>query len=185
MRADTEYFCNFVFFADVLSLFSCPHEKKEENWIPIDNNSCFYVSNISERADWYEAQTKCSTKKAHLISIHDINTNQLILRHTTSSKKYWIGLNRLESGRTYVWSDGTPSDFDNFNHNMSSAQSPQSNGRCVYLESPTGIWKYNYCNDDILGFICLKSDFNSNSTIIQQKNYSASILLNHNCPSGN
>jgi hypothetical protein len=178
MRADTEYFClTFVFFADLQNFFSCHHEK----WISIDNNSCFYVSNISERADWHEAENICSTKKAHLVSIHDINTNQLILNYTQSSKKYWIGLNSLESRGTYVWSDGTSRDYDNFNR-MSSTKNPQSIGRCVYLESLTGIWKYNYCNDDKLGFICLKSDFNSNST---KKNNSTPIILNGNCPSGN
>ncbi|XP_051570049.1 macrophage mannose receptor 1-like isoform X2 [Myxocyprinus asiaticus] len=88
---------------------SCPPE-----WIKKDPHNCIriYQKQKEERKTWFEARDFCRAIGGDLVSFHsreEINTIPYIV-----GEPAWIGFNSLDSNSGFVWSDETPSDFDNW-----------------------------------------------------------------------
>nr|XP_020442059.1 macrophage mannose receptor 1-like [Monopterus albus] len=83
-------------------------------WTPAaQRNICYklYKKNADLKKTWLEAQTFCRTIGGDLMSIHsmqDLNNPPLY-----SSDSAWIGFS-LGTNQGFVWSDGSPSDFENW-----------------------------------------------------------------------
>ena len=64
--------------------------------------------------DWYSAESDCVWQGGHLVSIHDGETQSLLASEAFAlvESDWWLGANDEASEGTFVWTDGTPFDFD-------------------------------------------------------------------------
>uniref|UniRef100_A0A8C1LC99 Macrophage mannose receptor 1 n=1 Tax=Cyprinus carpio TaxID=7962 RepID=A0A8C1LC99_CYPCA len=88
---------------------SCPAE-----WTKKDPGNCVqvYQRQNDEKKTWFEARDFCQAIGGDLASFHsqqEINK----LPYTTGNPA-WIGFSMLNSNSGFVWTDGTPSDFENW-----------------------------------------------------------------------
>ncbi|MBM4353783.1 MAG: hypothetical protein FJ109_08300 [Deltaproteobacteria bacterium] len=74
-----------------------------------DYSLCFHP------ATWKGARARCQERGQDLASIHDEQTNLILPWNLMEKKRYaesWIGLNDRDEEGVFVWSDGSPYDFD-------------------------------------------------------------------------
>ncbi|XP_050971124.1 macrophage mannose receptor 1 [Labeo rohita] len=88
---------------------SCPAE-----WIKKDPRNCvqIYQKENDEKKSWFDARDFCRAIGGDLASFHsqkEINKLPYI-----SGDPAWIGFSMLDSNSGFVWTDGTPSDFENW-----------------------------------------------------------------------
>ncbi|KAK6053722.1 lectin C-type domain protein [Cooperia oncophora] len=97
----------------------------EESWTWRTFNGCryciptgFQVYRI--RATFEEAEAHCSSKGAHLASIHSEEENILLMTITTTlsdvddwAENTWIGLRQKDypNSKEWTWTDGSPVDY--------------------------------------------------------------------------
>ncbi len=136
----------------------------------IDNKTCYKLVGNDyriEKAVWNEAEESCLQYSAHLISIHDFKTNQIILNFTkagTVSKRFiWLGLNSLDKKGIYKWSDGSTLNYLNFqikSKNATTVKPIITNQleRCVAFDVENGFWVYHHCSEEER-YYCQKFDF--------------------------
>jgi hypothetical protein len=138
--------------------------------VTIDSKTCYkLVGNDyrTEKVVWNEAEESCLQYNAHLISIHDFKTNQIILNFTkagtVSNRFIWLGLNSLDKSGTYKWSDGSTVNYLNFqikSENATTVKPLIANQleRCVAFDVEHGFWVYHRCGQENR-YYCQKSDF--------------------------
>jgi hypothetical protein len=63
-----------------------------------------------------QAEDDCVAKGGHLASIHDEETEEQLWDAAleVQSASWWFGLHDLEVEGEYVWTDGTPFDFEDW-----------------------------------------------------------------------
>ncbi|CAL2036921.1 unnamed protein product [Caenorhabditis brenneri] len=111
------------------------------------NNKCydFYKAEV----DFKAAESVCSTRNSHLVSVHD---NLIIPYLTQKSTQHlfengyaWLGAQRafpIGSNQQWEWTDGTPFDYQNFTNEESS--SSETSG-CMKFSVETGKWLTASC----------------------------------------
>ncbi|XP_054452124.1 macrophage mannose receptor 1-like [Anoplopoma fimbria] len=83
-------------------------------WKPIGlRNDCYklFSPQPSKKRTWYEARDYCKAIGGDLISIHSADE---LLTLPNNNQKAWIGLSAPDSGTGYVWSDGSPLQFQDW-----------------------------------------------------------------------
>ncbi|KAM9323118.1 LOW QUALITY PROTEIN: macrophage mannose receptor 1-like [Pholidichthys leucotaenia] len=88
--------------------------KCEEGWSRIGTrNTCakFFAGSRSEEKTWFEARDYCRAIGGDLLSIHSEAELQVFKRRGGTG---WIGLNMPDPNTGYVWSDGTPVNFQHW-----------------------------------------------------------------------
>ncbi|XP_073715679.1 macrophage mannose receptor 1-like isoform X2 [Misgurnus anguillicaudatus] len=98
---------------------SCP-----DNWIKKDPGNCIrvYRKTEDEKKTWLEARYFCQAVGGDLVSFHSAKEMN-VLPMDSIIEKMWIGFTSLDSNSGFVWSDQTPSDYENWasgepnNHN--------------------------------------------------------------------
>lgn len=85
----------------------------ESGWSQWD---AFCYKHIWEKRTWFEAETLCRERGAHLASIHSRAENRFIYT-LTSGLSAWIGYTDLDQDTHYQWSDSTQDDFTNMAKN--------------------------------------------------------------------
>ncbi|XP_055073374.2 macrophage mannose receptor 1 [Misgurnus anguillicaudatus] len=91
---------------------SCP-----DNWTKKDPGSCIrvYRKPKDEKKTWFEARDFCRAVGGDLASFHSENEiNVVPFTRYSSSNTAWIGFTSLDSNSGFVWSDQTPSDYENW-----------------------------------------------------------------------
>ncbi|XP_065117892.1 macrophage mannose receptor 1-like isoform X3 [Paramisgurnus dabryanus] len=99
---------------------SCP-----DNWIKKDPGNCIrvYRKELDEKKNWFEARDFCRAVGGDLASFHSEDEMDVLPIRYSSSDQAWIGFTSLDSNSGFVWSDQTPSDYENWsfgepnNHN--------------------------------------------------------------------
>lgn len=92
--------------------------------------------------EWTEGQDLCRSRGAELTSIADSvenDTIELLLELAEGFDFAWIGYNDLQAEGQWVWSDGTPTGFDNWGP----AQPDPVGGEgqdCATIQTTTGLW---------------------------------------------
>ncbi len=135
----------------------------------IDNKTCYKLvgNQRTKKAVWSEAEESCLQYNAHLISIHDFKTNQLILNftkaETVSNRFIWLGLNSLDKRGSNKWSDGSTVNYLNFqikSKNATTVKPIIANQleRCIAFDVEYGFWVYHRCGEEE-SYYCQKSDF--------------------------
>jgi cysteine-rich repeat protein len=97
---------------------------------------------------WAAAADDCVTLGGHLASIPDLATDQLLAPLAPSSA--WIGLTDAAIEGTWVWNDGTPFAFTNWN---SGEPNNSGNEDCVHLLGD-GRWNDLPCTDASVAYLC-------------------------------
>ncbi|XP_048449545.1 C-type lectin BML-2-like [Rhincodon typus] len=108
---------------------------------------------VSEEKTWIEAELYCQTlgPEGHLASIHCEAQNQIIRKSLPVRTPLWIGLNDIYKEGTYLWTDGSSSNFVNW----ATGQPDNSRGAedCVHLTATTFNWNDLPCNSQLC-FLC-------------------------------
>ncbi|XP_057205100.1 macrophage mannose receptor 1-like isoform X7 [Triplophysa rosa] len=118
---------------------NCP----ESDWISFRGHC--YTFMISRRENWDDATVECMRIGASLVNIEDpieskfIRRNLEILQDEVSS--IWIGMHRSHTGE-WMWIDSAVVDYTNWKPRM-----PNNAGDCVEVQSITGMWSNNNCNN--------------------------------------
>ncbi|XP_073715683.1 macrophage mannose receptor 1 [Misgurnus anguillicaudatus] len=98
---------------------SCP-----DNWIKKDPGNCIrvYRKTNDAKKTWLEARDFCRAVGGDLVSFHSAKELYMLPVYTRSDTM-WIGFTSLYSNSGFVWSDQTPSNYENWasgepnNHN--------------------------------------------------------------------
>ncbi|XP_038573591.1 macrophage mannose receptor 1-like [Micropterus salmoides] len=115
-----------------------------DGWTPIGSrNYCFKLFGSEERT-WYEARDYCKAIGGDLLSIHsEAELQQLPGRHET----VWIGLSAPDPVTGYVWSDGSPVNFQHWEdgepNNKNNVESCTEFK--MYKRSSSGSWNDVHC----------------------------------------
>ncbi|EFO95636.1 hypothetical protein CRE_13103 [Caenorhabditis remanei] len=102
--------------------------------------------------NFQDARTYCHSQNKYLAVIHDTTQSSFLAtivrtRSTNANAKFWIGLTRSSANSSYVWDDGTPLLWPNFNPNA-----PQD-GRYVVENSDNSQWQTETACV-LLDFVC-------------------------------
>ena len=111
------------------------------------DNYC-YKFDLPLRLSWTEAQQRCRQYGAHLISIHSMDELKFVIQQAKKAgfiHFMWIGLNdrNLEGG--YVWADGTPVQFTNWQNGEPNDDFGQEDCIAVDLSDATKGWGDQSC----------------------------------------
>ncbi|XP_074546917.1 uncharacterized protein LOC141805663 [Halichoeres trimaculatus] len=106
--------------------------------------------------NWQDAEAHCVGEEAHLASIHSAEELSFIVAHMPGDA--WIGMNDISVENTFVYSDGTPTDFFLWGHNQ--PDNWQNNEDCVHIRGAThteaGKFNDDFCTST-KEFICKKA----------------------------
>ncbi|XP_022109148.1 macrophage mannose receptor 1-like [Acanthaster planci] len=110
---------------------------------------CYYFS-PQEISTWNRAETLCTAMgtDVHLVSIHSAEEQSFLsVRASFVQESHWIGLHDTVGESTFVWTDGTATDF--LNWGSGEPNNAGSGEDCVHLESAfqkVGIWNDINCD---------------------------------------
>jgi len=105
-----------------------------------------------ERFTWQEARQACLDRQQELVSLHDIETAEVLswmFAEITGHEHAWIGLNDLDQEGDFSWSDESEVDFDWW---QPYSPSPYGTSRDCVLQIFYG-WRDAQC-DEPHGYIC-------------------------------
>lgn len=126
---------------------SCPPGSLNGNWIEAEEK-CYkifrFYSDQTKKLDWYEADSYCKKLNGHLASFTSVASINKVLQaygiYSTTDVSIWIGLNKLQGG--YEWTDGTPSNFFNWDFGQPDDKNDIQN--CVEQRS-NARWRDAFC----------------------------------------
>ncbi|XP_019750261.1 galactose-specific lectin nattectin-like [Hippocampus comes] len=118
------------------------------------NSRCLLFQN--ERLQFILAETVCNVLGGNLVSIHNALENEvvrhLILEETGTFTPTWIGLHdKIEDG-DFVWTDGSPFDFEDWANNRPRVD---TNDDCAEINFQGQFWSDAGCNGR-RRFVCAK-----------------------------
>lgn len=114
-------------------------------------------------ADWFGAQTNCSTYNAHLVTVSSRSENSFLIREFITkqhkSRHFWIGLQRAPfDDSIWVWVDGSRLTFrDWYSGQPDNYRQEEYCGEMYVLYVRSGVVKWNDLNcSQASRFICEK-----------------------------
>ncbi|KAK0150213.1 Galactose-specific lectin nattectin [Merluccius polli] len=126
---------------------SCP-----EFWYSHDGRCYKYVSS---RMTWADAELHCLTLDANLVSIHNANENDFIVRliqdFNPGQELHWIGFTDALKEGHWMWTDGSQRDFTAWNERQ-----PDNVGgieHCGHIYNTQSKWNDIPCNH-VYQFVC-------------------------------
>ncbi|XP_069770759.1 macrophage mannose receptor 1 [Narcine bancroftii] len=126
-------------------------------WKTYENSKyCYkiFIKSQQYKKSWFEARDYCRSRGAELTSIHnDVESNfiwtQLVSILTDSP--IWIGLHRPGPNLGFIWSDGSPVDFENWNAGEPNNHHGIEN--CGEVRKSNLRWNDLYC-ENLHNWIC-------------------------------
>ncbi|XP_075036883.1 lymphocyte antigen 75 [Mixophyes fleayi] len=128
---------------------SCNH-----TWTQNSELQQCYQFNAKSSLKWKEAYMSCRSQGADLLSISSPEELKYITENEELPESIWIGLNRLETGGGWQWSDDSPLNFVNWDQGIP-AFTVLDGSSCGTLNVDSGQWKALTC-DASLPYICKK-----------------------------
>uniref|UniRef100_UPI00398E69AD macrophage mannose receptor 1-like n=1 Tax=Pristiophorus japonicus TaxID=55135 RepID=UPI00398E69AD len=95
---------------------TCP-----EDWKTYQGSGyCFklYIKSDGNKKSWFEARNYCRAMGGDLVSIHDASEESFLWTELVSAlveSSVWIGLNKPSPNGGFIWSDGSPVVYENWN----------------------------------------------------------------------
>ncbi|XP_023191646.1 macrophage mannose receptor 1-like [Xiphophorus maculatus] len=140
---------------------TAPSDHCADEWTRVPTRPvCYKVfSERLETKSWFEARDYCRAIGGDLLSFHsaaELNLNKQSSRYSYSRySTLWIGLSASDQGTGYVWSDGSPV---NFQHWLDGEPNNKNNVEsCVEFSSrdwdESGSWNDNQC-ETRNGWVC-------------------------------
>ena len=125
------------------------------------NGQCY--THVDDSLDWNQAEACCVAWGGHLASIHSAGVNMLLNDIRNQDRFTWIGLSDTATDGTYVWTDGTTYDYENFGTNQPDSFVGES---CFhFFDLPRGslTWNDYHCSRNTWGsvltsYICQKGE---------------------------
>uniref|UniRef100_A0A0K0EBF1 C-type lectin domain-containing protein n=1 Tax=Strongyloides stercoralis TaxID=6248 RepID=A0A0K0EBF1_STRER len=142
-------FITFIFLSLAQRIFSgCPSD-----WIYSPHDSkCYKVSNTL--TGWNLGEFNCAAIGGHIASIHSPEQNQFLWELGRRVGNYiWVGAAQFGSNPSYVYSDGSPFNFEKWN--IGRRPPFKRSRRCVKIDSSTGLWEQSCCKKKSVP-ICVK-----------------------------
>ncbi|XP_050407741.2 macrophage mannose receptor 1 [Patella vulgata] len=151
-NASFTYVCEIVVTSQVLTtpatVATC-----QKRWTPF-NGRC-YREYSNRNASWSAANTRCKRSRSDLVSIHNADEDTFISSLiTNSAKDIWLGLQRAQNGG-YQYSDGTPTNYMNWDVNEPTDVNNKSRQNCVARIAASQRWNDLTCSFK-KGYICVK-----------------------------
>ena len=123
--------------------------------------SCYAY--VDDSLNWNQAEECCVVWGGHLASIHSSDVNKVLNSIRNQSRWAWIGLSDTANVSEYVWTDGTPFDYENFADQPYNYTGEES---CFhFFDTSYGalIWNDYDCSSNTYGtivtsYICQKSE---------------------------
>ncbi|KAK3794856.1 hypothetical protein RRG08_001007 [Elysia crispata] len=122
-------------------------------------NSCYFFADGTGGSDdsltWREARESCRRHRADLVSLDSDEENRFLQGMLTSGSQkssVWIGLNELDTGLGYNWSNGKPLRWK-LNWNVNEPNDYFRNEACVEMVIRNGRWNDQHCSVR-QGFVC-------------------------------
>uniref|UniRef100_A0A669DCS4 Macrophage mannose receptor 1 n=1 Tax=Oreochromis niloticus TaxID=8128 RepID=A0A669DCS4_ORENI len=123
-------------------------------WTPVGKgNKCLkaYKKRQEEKKTWSEARDFCRAIGGDLISFHS-QQEWRPLNFLYYSEKFWIGLSLQGTNGGFVWSDGSPLDFEYWNYGE--PNNHNDNEHCTEMDSNLRMrWNDRHC-DAYNSWIC-------------------------------
>ncbi|XP_071591214.1 macrophage mannose receptor 1-like isoform X2 [Heliangelus exortis] len=116
----------------------------------------FFVRQEDEKKNWFEAEEFCREVGGNLVTINtredQILIRQLVLDKGLGNQNFWIGLFLLNPDEGFVWIDGSPVTYENWDEDEPNNYKELEH--CVMLKrSPQMHWNDLRC-DHLLNWIC-------------------------------
>ncbi|EDL21951.1 low affinity immunoglobulin epsilon Fc receptor isoform E [Mus musculus] len=118
-----------------------------KNWLHFQQK-CYYFGKGSKQ--WIQARFACSDLQGRLVSIHSQKEQDFLMQHI-NKKDSWIGLQDLNMEGEFVWSDGSPVGYSNWNPGE-----PNNGGQgedCVMMRG-SGQWNDAFCRSYLDAWVC-------------------------------
>ncbi|KAM4023825.1 lymphocyte antigen 75 [Anomaloglossus baeobatrachus] len=143
-------------FDDNVLLGNClkPVSDCSGSWSPNLALQQCYQFNANALLKWKEAYLSCRSQGADLLSISSPDELQHIIEIEDLPDSIWIGLNHLETGGGWQWSDHSPLNFINWDEGIS-AFSLIDGSSCGKLNVSSGQFDIFPC-DAALPYVCKK-----------------------------
>ncbi|ELU17784.1 hypothetical protein CAPTEDRAFT_68267, partial [Capitella teleta] len=113
-----------------------------------------YMTN-ENALSWLQARNHCLAFNADLVSITGSRDQALIteLMSNSTAPAFWIGGNQMKENSGWVWSDGAPFSF--FNWDEGKPDNLTGSELCIEVDRSNYAWSDQDCSNQ-LAFICKK-----------------------------
>ena len=114
-------------------------------------SSCYLVS--AEPSAWVTAHARCAERdgRARLASVHADTVRQI---QALSRQKLWIGLGQSSASSPWLWADGTPVDYVDWDGDYRQPDNVHGIERCALISSyPSRGW-HDYPCDHSYKYVC-------------------------------
>ena len=131
----------------------------------VQNRKCYVF--VDHDSTWHEAERCCVEWGGHLASIHSDQENRAVNAIRNENHWTWIGLNDIAEEGNYVWTDGTPYDYNNYAPDEPNNHDVRENCINLLLHKGWGELKWNdyKCEKDSnvrvkrFSYVCKKGKF--------------------------
>lgn len=116
---------------------------------------------VNDTLTWYQAEECCVAWGGHLASIHSDYVNGLLNDIRNQDGWTWIGLSDTVNNSVYVWTDGTPFDYNN----TDLGETEYEGESCLQFLDGLPTWRDYYCSINLYvhtlsSYICQKRKLN-------------------------
>ncbi|MBZ3881544.1 Low affinity immunoglobulin epsilon Fc receptor, partial [Sciurus carolinensis] len=121
---------------------TCP-----EQWLHFQQK-CYYFGKGAKR--WVQARFTCSDLEGRLVSIHSQEEQDFLTKHA-NKRGSWIGLRDLDLEGEFIWMDGSPVGYSNWNPGEPNNQDQGED--CVMMRG-SGKWNDASCRSQLDAWVC-------------------------------
>ncbi|XP_028635660.1 low affinity immunoglobulin epsilon Fc receptor isoform X2 [Grammomys surdaster] len=132
---------------EILMSKGTPCNKCPKNWLHFQQK-CYYFGKGSKQ--WIQARFACSNLEGRLVSIHSQKEQDFLTQHI-NKRDSWIGLQDLNVEGEFVWADGSPVGYSNWNPGE-----PNNGGQgedCGMMRG-SGQWNDAFCRSYLDAWVC-------------------------------
>uniref|UniRef100_A0A8D2E091 Fc epsilon receptor II n=1 Tax=Sciurus vulgaris TaxID=55149 RepID=A0A8D2E091_SCIVU len=121
---------------------TCP-----ERWLHFQQK-CYYFGKGAKR--WVQARFTCSDLEGRLVSVHSQEEQDFLTKHA-DKRGSWIGLRDLDLEGEFIWMDGSPVGYSNWNPREPNNQDQGED--CVMMRG-SGKWNDASCRSQLDAWVC-------------------------------